>query len=396
MQKEKLTDFDLQIKSMLEDAAEEVPSRVWDAVSARIEGPKVVTLWWKRAAIGFAMAAAIASTVLFINRPPKAVDAPSSIVAELTEEEVAIPSIEDQISASETLLAAENGGGVTKRTSSFVPGELSAPEQFFSGEEQAEEEVEVTEESIAVAEDKPADSVQEMEEEWTDPFAALSDEDDFAAPKNRLSFSMQGNVMNNDRKESAPILRAPGLNTVTKTGVTDKSQSTYGVPLTLGLGVRYHFNDRISIGSGIGYTLLTRTFTGIYNEVDASGQVVKSINSEVYNQIHYIGIPVNLYYNVLENGGTKFYVYGGGTVEKGIINKYRIYSTPSSIYFSEKVPGLQYSANAGLGVEFALGKHFGLYLDPSVHYYFDCGQPTSVRTQRPYMFNLEAGVRFNL
>lgn len=40
MQKNDMTDFDLRMKSMLEDAREEVPAGVWDAVEARIAAPK--------------------------------------------------------------------------------------------------------------------------------------------------------------------------------------------------------------------------------------------------------------------------------------------------------------------------------------------------------------------
>ena len=62
----------------------------------------------------------------------------------------------------------------------------------------------------------------------------------------------------------------------------------------------------------------------------------------------------------------------------------------------EGVNGIQLSAAGGLGLEFLIGKHFGLYLDPSARYYFDCGQPSSIRTKHPFMLNYEVGVRFNL
>ena len=62
----------------------------------------------------------------------------------------------------------------------------------------------------------------------------------------------------------------------------------------------------------------------------------------------------------------------------------------------EAVKGVQLSANAGIGVEFLLGKHVGIYLDPSLRYYFSCRQPQSIRTAQPLMLGFEAGVRFNL
>ena len=64
--------------------------------------------------------------------------------------------------------------------------------------------------------------------------------------------------------------------------------------------------------------------------------------------------------------------------------------------WNEKVKGVQLSANAGIGVEFALGRHVGLYIDPSLRYYFDNGQPKSIRTAQPLMFGFETGLRVNL
>ena len=58
--------------------------------------------------------------------------------------------------------------------------------------------------------------------------------------------------------------------------------------------------------------------------------------------------------------------------------------------------GLQFSANAGIGAEFMIGKHMGLYIDPSLRYYFSNGQPKSIRTAQPLMLGFEMGLRFNI
>ena len=50
-----------------------------------------------------------------------------------------------------------------------------------------------------------------------------------------------------------------------------------------------------------------------------------------------------------------------------------------------------------MGLEFKLSDKLGLYIDPAVRYYFHSpGQPKSVRTDKPFMFNFDAGLRFNL
>ena len=57
---------------------------------------------------------------------------------------------------------------------------------------------------------------------------------------------------------------------------------------------------------------------------------------------------------------------------------------------------MQLSANVGVGVEFMLGRHLGLYIDPSLRYYFNCDQPKSIRTVQPLMLGFELGLRARL
>jgi hypothetical protein len=57
---------------------------------------------------------------------------------------------------------------------------------------------------------------------------------------------------------------------------------------------------------------------------------------------------------------------------------------------------MQLSADLGMGVEFMLGRHLGIYLDPSIRYFFDNNQPKSIRTAQPLMFGFEMGLRAKL
>ena len=82
-------------------------------------------------------------------------------------------------------------------------------------------------------------------------------------------------------------------------------------------------------------------------------------------------------------------------MEKCVANRYEVQTTPV-INHEESVKGVQLSANAGIGVEFMLGRHIGIYIDPSLRYYFHCSQPKSIRTAQPLMLGFEMGLRFNL
>ena len=140
--------------------------------------------------------------------------------------------------------------------------------------------------------------------------------------------------------------------------------------------------------------MLTRKFYGNYISVGESGAIQKDISSDIRESQHYIGIPLNLYYEILNKNSINLYAYAGGAAEKCVADRFLVLGT--DISHTEKVKGLQLSANLGMGVEFMLGRHLGIYLDPSIRYFFDNNQPRSIRTAQPLMFGFEIGLRAKL
>ena len=192
------------------------------------------------------------------------------------------------------------------------------------------------------------------------------------------------------------MIRQPSISSAPpKTGVKETStRSTYGIPLSFGAGVKIDFTDRWSLGVGLNYTLLTRRFYGSYTGVNEQGSIEMSIQTDIRNTQNYVGIPVNAFYNIVNSRHLNFYTYAGGTVEKCVSDKYQLLG--KDITHTEKAKGVQLSADLGVGVEFLLGDYLGLYIDPSLRYYFDNGQPASIRTAQPLMLGFEMGLRVKL
>lgn len=390
MYEDKFNDFDLELRSMLSDVEEEVPSRVWDAVSARLDQKKIVALRWRRAAAGMAAAAAIVAGVLVFRHQPTqevnpgdflAEEKPAEAVVPAQAEEEVIPTIEEQLAHSRTFVAQ----AVKSQPAETVI--FTEPET--KEEETMVEEPAVAAESIQKAEEKTA----EKAEPWVDPFAAFSEE---ISRKGGLDWKAGGNITSNEATLASTIKRALPQAAPTTTGIYNEGKSTYFIPVSFGLGMRYHFTDKWSVGTGLEYTLLSRTFTGRYMKFGDAG-CEKDITTQIQNNLHYIGIPVNVYYDILKSQDRiSLYTYAGGMMEKGLANNYLISERGTTIRHHESVSGIQWSATAGLGVQFVITDKLGLYLDPSVRYFFDCGQPMSVRTVQPLMFNFEVGMRLNL
>ena len=392
MQDNHSNDFDFLVKSMLADAEIKPSRRVWKGVSARLNTEKAPAApawgWVRWAAMGLA-AAAVAAVLFLPDRthsiPTNLNNQPQATLAQAGETADTPTPVEEPAAAPAGVLSHESGISrpIVRKAAEKLPADRPV------------ERPEVAVGSTETAAPGPAAAAPESHPKSTPaaPSAAKSvvtpqpQTDPFAEPAIKTftrhsAIYAQGSIGSNESVRPAPPawMAAPGK----ANGFSELGSSTYGVPFTLGLGVRFYVLPRFSLGSGINYTLLTRTFTGSYDDISGT----------VAHTVQYLGVPVNLYYDVLSSEKIKFYVYGGGSAEFCVSNKYRLYANPDIIR-SYPVSGIQFSVGGGLGVEFQLGQHLGLYLDPGVSYYFPSGQPRSIRTDKPLMLNFDAGLRFN-
>ena len=383
---------DLMFRSILESGQEEVPGRVWDGVASELARREKAVLWWKRTAAGVAAAAAVMVGVL-LHQPSEEMALPSgdaiAVVAPVEEviEKVATEEPDASFDTGRYIAfvpkvekPAEKAPANTLAAEATVTETLAATEQTATGEETAAGKAETAES----AENKQA--FTPFPEEW-------EKEEAVRKHKAKASLTLSANTGANTVGKSAPsgrLNRPMSPNARLKTGVTETGNNSFGLPISLGIGARFDIAPKWSIGVGVNWSLLTRNFDGAFTKVEGN-ETPEYTESSIRNTQHYIGIPVNVYYNIISNKHINFYTYAGGAVEKGLTNKFDILSSKS--VYKEEIQGVQWSANLGLGVEFMFGKHLGLYLDPSVRYYFNCQQPKSIRTAQPFMLGLELGLR---
>lgn len=412
-------EFDLKVRSLMAEAEEEVPSRVWDAIDSRLPQSSPVPVWWRWAGVAFAAAAVLAFALILggtFSKPSiDIVPQSGPVVAESLESPVpesdipAVEPIHEDISAgsAQPVTANAGRGKAAKPSATVNPGQV--PEEASEVQSQpvrsierrfdrpsVEPDEEITE-SQETGENQADSKVEGKDINWNTYF---KDEDTRRADRGRTSMGLNGILGSNDGVSKSSILYGlealPSPESFYTTGITESSSSLYGIPLTFGFGLRFYLTDRFSLGTGINYSLLTRSFKGTYIQAD-NGNLIKSVeDADIVNHIHYIGIPVNAYYDLIQNNLIQFYAFGGATFEKGLGSNFRITKDGTPVYYNESVPGMQVSAALGIGIQFNVAKSWSLYLDPSARYYFDCKQPKSVRTQKPFMFNFEVGIRYNL
>lgn len=150
-------------------------------------------------------------------------------------------------------------------------------------------------------------------------------------------------------------------------------------PMRIGLKLSYPISDRLSLLSGISYTFLKSEF--------ADGHYI--------HRHHYIGIPMGLQYGIWNNEHLFFYGSAGVLIEKCFK------STHENLYYSfvrsNKDKPWQLSVNASLGAEYRLNRSIGIYLEPSIGYYFDDGTFLyHYYKEHPLAPSLEIGLRWNM
>ena len=409
---------DLRMRAILGNAQEEVPEHIWEGVSAGLDKAamrKKTAAWLWRCVSGAAVAAAVvAGIVLHNGNEGDIVSATGKDMIAVVQEDAKIEDggAEDLsvIPEASRLTAyatkSNNSKTSTKAVAASTSGSVALAYETQTAQNnetehsatEAATNVNQTDHTVTQQTDNepaqvyaPSTTTQTFEDiNW--------EEDDKPRKKVKASLVISGVAGTNTPQQNGGLapLKGPAIfKSPTKTTVEQTSaESTYGIPVSFGAGVKVDLSDRWSIGTGLNYTILSRQFYGKYTQINANGGIDNSLSSDIRNVQQYVGIPVNAFYDMISNERISLYAYAGGSVEKCVSDRYSILGT--SIVHKEKADGVQLSANAGIGVEFMLGKHIGMYIDPSIRYYFDNGQPKSIRTTQPLMMGFEMGFRARL
>ena len=141
-------------------------------------------------------------------------------------------------------------------------------------------------------------------------------------------------------------------------------------PVRLGFSLRYRLTEHWSIESGLTYT---RLLSDITTKEDG-------VTTMTEQRLNYLGLPLNLSYEIWKSRQFGLYVTAGSMIEKRL---------DASTW--------QFSLNGAIGAEYKLTDFFSLYAEPGLGYYFKDGSTTpTIYQDRPLNFNLSLGLRFNL
>ncbi len=164
-------------------------------------------------------------------------------------------------------------------------------------------------------------------------------------------------------------------------------------PLTFAVRAAYPLTDRLSVESGLDYTLLRSEFN--YGGTKAYEQTTQTL--------HYLGIPLNLNYRALRYRRLDVGVSVGVTGEKCVYGKavkdFVMGSHKEQTTNTLSVKGLQWSSGASLSLQYNLARNFGLFMEPGLRYRFGTGRNAEVKssyTEDPLRFSIAVGAKIIL
>ena len=146
------------------------------------------------------------------------------------------------------------------------------------------------------------------------------------------------------------------------------NKQKHHLPLHLGLSLHYQLNNDVALLSGISYSYLHSEFIFYRN------------NRKYHQELHYLGIPLGLSWQLWKNNRFSLYLSGAAILEKCLNEK-----------------PWQWSLNAAAGAEYAITPQFGIFLEPSLGYYFNDG--TSFEhyyKEHPLAPSIEFGLRLHI
>ena len=162
------------------------------------------------------------------------------------------------------------------------------------------------------------------------------------------------------------------------------------LPISVGLNVRKYLTPRLGVETGL-----------VYSYLRSQAQIEGAFGYQYTQKVHYLGIPLSLTYSVLDRKRLDFYFIGGVMVEKAIsatgqVDVFNGATRVSSATNHLSANGVLGSVHVGTGFGYNFIDRMGLYVEPSVNYYFrNDNQPITYRTANRWNINIRMGLRYN-
>ncbi len=161
-------------------------------------------------------------------------------------------------------------------------------------------------------------------------------------------------------------------------------------PITFGIAVTKSPGKRWDLETGLQYSLLKSVFT-----LGEGAYYIKQTQ-----KVHYLGIPLRVSYKWLDMRSWVVYSSVGGGLNIPVYGKLNEqYVTGLTIPKKSDwhiTPPLQWSVGTGVGIQYKLAPHWGIYLEPSLNWFVPNGSAChTIWTEHPLSITVPLGIRYS-
>lgn len=418
--------FKEQFKSKFEDFEVDVTDESWEKLSADLHPQKSIRkmmLNWS--GIAAAVAALILGSIFVLRQPQKITEPTNTFSQKQDTANIFIQPSNSPLADITTVIKEK----IQKRALQNNPQNLLSQnrnddgliEELYYRYLDAKEARKYLDEITTVDEKESVDDDEKYTEEFVDRNLALNlNEENTPAEKkeNKKDFSVgmaaKGGLNSVQKSFGAPVsLRSAAVaneapkmmnmvayaapeNDTEEEKVVDVSEMVHQQPVSLGLMISKNIYGPLSVETGIVYTQLN----------SFAKNVSETYKSKEKLQFHYIGIPVNLNYNVFNYKNLSTYISLGGMVEKDIYGRYSYIDTSENfmlggesnkqVKVSVKQKNIQCSMSMGIGASYPILKKLNLYGRVGGSYYFNANNTYKIiYSDRKIVVDLNLGLRYD-
>lgn len=186
------------------------------------------------------------------------------------------------------------------------------------------------------------------------------------------------NISGGGVQSAAQRFDSPGVDVFQASGeaISNSAKYRHHMPLGAGLKIGIGLTERLSLTTGLNYTLL-------WSELQPLGSEGKSDQF-----LHYIGLPLGAEYRLLSKGAFALSAGGGVCLDflaAAYIDKRKVDDKP-----------LQWTANLNAAALWELSGKLSLYLQPELNWYISKTGMNSIRNDSPLGATLRIGLRLDL
>lgn len=423
------------IRSRMENYSEPLPADLWEKIDADISRPKVIPMWrkWTSVAAAAAVVLAVSTLSLFYWTSE-----PSLKESNLSIAEAPVIDYTEQKDTPKDVIPEDVKSVVPEKKNDKL---LSAVLAKVYDEDKSNVNTIEEKQSVAVSDNSPV--VATNDEKQEEPTSDMKEEDSSSAKEKRinmmkadretvrrnasyLAMADDGNGKKRSKMQigvttgNIPYSSSSSFSGMSRLGMSTKTLSSvnnvvsdatasytqvmynnvnketstdikHHMPVTVGASVKWGFSENWALETGLNYTYL-------YSELRSGA----SSYYEQEQKLHYVGIPLKVQRSVWSNSIFSFYASAGGMMEKcvsGSLDGVSVEENNGKSHFREdlNVKPLQFSVLASVGLQANFNKLLSLYVEPGMIYYFDDNTDVlTIRKDKPFNFNLQLGLRFNL